>query len=280
MKTLKQWTPFIFALAWTVLVVLLSERFWPHDDPIGKRISLFPPASLMRDVPDDWPGYLKLTVVGIVGNIRQNGLENDETLAQVFVPVAQARDNVSGQDAATSFSLVVRTSNDPLQYRQAIEDVVFSIDRTQPVANWQTMESLLSDSLIRRRFVMQLLTAFAVVAIVLAVVGIYGLVTYTVTQRHREMGIRLALGATASSLNRLVLREGLRLGLAGVTLGLALAAPLSRFISSQLFNTPRFDPLLYGIAATSLLLVCVLASGLPAARAARVDPAVTLRQEQ
>jgi ABC-type antimicrobial peptide transport system permease subunit len=218
-------------------------------------------------------------VIGVIGNVHQNGLENQEPPAQVFIPIAQALDEVSGQNAGTSFSLVVRTKTDPMRLRQQIEDVVFQIDRSQPVSNWQTMEGLLADSLMRRKFVMQLLAAFAIVAITLAIVGIYGVVTYAMTQRRREMGIRLALGATVSSIRWLVVGQGVKLGIAGVILGLIVAAPLSRLISTQLFNTQPTDPLLYGAAAVLLLIVSGFASGLPAIRASRVDPVLTLRQE-
>lgn len=256
-----------------------AHRFWPNEDPVGKRISLYPPASLLKDLPKDWPGDLKVTIVGVVGNLRQVGLEDQEPLPQVFIPLAQARNQVSGQDASTSFILVVRTSTEPLSYRQAIEGVAYRIDPLQPTANWRTMEDLISDSRARRRFTMQLLIAFAAVAVVLAVVGLYGLMAYTVNNRRAEIGIRATLGASARNLLWLILAQGLQLAIAGIVLGLALAVSMSRFITSQLFQVRPVEPILYGIAALVLLIVAVLASSLPAMRAAGTDPVVTLRQE-
>jgi putative ABC transport system permease protein len=256
-----------------------ARRFWPNEDPVGKRISLFPPASLLRDIPTDWPGYIKLTVVGIVGDLRQNGLEAQNALPQVFVPIAQSQNQINGQNAATSFFLVVRTATDPLAYREAIEKTVHRLDGNQPVANWRTMESLLSDSIGRRRFTMQLLSGFAVIALALAIIGLYGVVSYTADQRRRELGIRAALGADNRALIWLVLRQGFWLSTLGVGFGLPLAASLSSLVSSQLFDVRPFDPALYVAASLLLLGTAVLASCIPALRSVRLDPAVTLHHD-
>jgi putative ABC transport system permease protein len=253
-----------------------ARRFWPNEDPIGKRISLFPPASLLQNLPADWPGYIKLTVIGIVGDLRQNGLEVQDSLPQVFVPLAQSQNQVNGQNAGTSFFLVVRTATNPLSYREAIEKNIWSLDGSQPVANWRTMEDLLRDSLARRRFAMQLLSGFGVVAFLLATVGVYGLVSYTVNQRRHELGIRAALGGRNSVLLWLVLKQGLWLSAAGVGCGLCLAASLSGFISSQLFEVRPLEPALYGGAGLLLMITAAIASGIPAFRAIRVDAALTL----
>jgi putative ABC transport system permease protein len=256
-----------------------ARRFWPNEDPLGKRISLFPPASLLKDLPRDWPGYIKLKVVGIVGDLRQNGLEVQDALPQVFVPIAQSQNQINGQNAGTSFFLVVRTATDPLAYREPIEKTIYGLDRNQPAANWRTMESLLSDSLARRRFAMQLLSGFALVALVLATIGLYGVVSYTANQRRHELGIRAALGGSKGVLVWLVLKQGLWLSAAGVGFGLPLAASLSGLISSQLFEVRALDPMLYGGASLLLLITAIMASGIPALRAIRVDPAVTLHHQ-
>jgi putative ABC transport system permease protein len=215
-------------------------------------------------------------VVRIVGDLRQNGLEVQDSLPQVFVPLAQSQNQVNGQNAGTSFFLVVRTATNPLSYREAIEKNIWSLDGSQPVANWRTMEDLLRDSLARRRFAMQLLSGFGVVAFLLATVGVYGLVSYTVNQRRHELGIRAALGGRNSVLLWLVLKQGLWLSAAGVGCGLCLAASLSGFISSQLFEVRPLEPALYGGAGLLLMITAAIASGIPAFRAIRVDAALTL----
>ena len=254
-----------------------ARRFWPNEDPLGKRISLFPPASLLKDLPKDWPGYIKLTVVGIVADLHQNGLEVQDALPQVFVPIAQSENQINGQNVGTSFFLVVRTATDPVAYRESIEKALYGLDRNQPAANWRTMENLLSDSLARRRFAMQLLSGFAGVALLLVTIGLYAVVSYAANQRRNELGIRAALGCARGALVWLVLKQGLWLSAVGVGFGLPLAAFLSGLISGQLFEVRALNPALYGAASLLLLITSVLASGIPALRAIRVDPAVTLR---
>jgi len=256
-----------------------ARRFWPNGDPLGKRISLFPPASLLKDLPKDWPGYIKLTVVGVVADLRQNGLEVQDALPQVFVPIAQSQNQINGQSVGTSFFLVVRTATDPVSYREPIENTLYGLDRNQPAANWRTMENLLSDSLARRRFAMQLLSGFAGVALVLATIGLYGVVSYAANQRRNELGIRAALGGARSVLVWVVLKQGLWLSAVGVGFGLPLAASLSGLISGQLFEVGALDPAIYGDASLLLLITSLLASGIPALRAIGVDPAVTLHHD-
>jgi len=256
-----------------------AHRFWPNEDPLGKRISLFPPASLLKDLPKDWPRYIQLTVVGVVADLRQNGLEVQDPLPQVFVPIAQSQNQINGQNVGTSFFLVVRTATDPLAYRAPIEKALYDLDRNQPAANWRTMENLLSDSLARRRFAMQLLSGFAGVALLLATIGLYGVVSYAANQRRKELGIRAALGGARGALVWLVLKQGLWFSAVGVGFGLPIAASLSHLISGQLFEVRALDPPLYGAASLLLLITSVLASGVPALRAIRVDPAVTLHQD-
>jgi putative ABC transport system permease protein len=174
---------------------------------------------------------------------------------------------------------VVRTVSDPLASTGAIQAAINQLDRNIPLANVRTMDSRLSDSLAQRRFVMLLLGAFAALALVLALVGLYGVMSYTVHQRRQELGVRAALGATAADLLRLVMADGLRMTAIGVVTGLLLAGALSQLMSTQLFHVKAIDPAVYAAVSALLVLVAVCACGLPAFRATRVDPATALRCE-
>jgi putative ABC transport system permease protein len=257
----------------------IAHRFWPNADPLGARISMNPPSSLIpehirrENARRGFSAPPPLTVVGVIGDFRQNGLER-ETNPEVFVPLAQAR-----SEFASIYFLVVRTVGDPLAATDAIQAVVNQFDPDLPLANVRTMESRLSDSLAQRRFAMLLLSGLAAVALALAVVGLYGVLTYTVNQRRRELGIRAALGATAADAVRLVMLDGLRLTIFGVAIGLPLAGALSQLISSQLFHVNAIDPVVYAVVAVMLVIVAGVACGFPALRATRVDPMSALRCE-
>jgi putative ABC transport system permease protein len=249
----------------------VARRFWPDDDPLGKRICVCAPESLIRHLlPKDFR-IPWLTVVGIVADLRQNGPEQPAQ-TEVFVPFVQAGEETSG-----SFFLVARTTSDPLGYASAARAVIRALDPNQPVADLQTMESRLATSLASRRFTMLLLGLFAGMALVLALVGLYGLMAYTMNQRRHEMGIRAALGAKPGDLLRLAVGQGLRLATIGVALGLAMAGSLSHLIESQLFEVKTINPALYAGTALLLLAFAALASWVPGWRASRVDPATTLR---
>ena len=253
----------------------LARRFWPDEDPIGQQVSVYQPESLAAPgtfpLADGSTRFPRLTVVGIVADLRQNGLEN-EVNAEVFIPLAQHR----GDYLDTSF-LVARTSADPMLMTEAIQAAIARIDPNLPVVGARTMDSRLADSMAWRRFVMLLLGGFAAIALALAVVGLYGLMSYAVTQRRRELGVRAALGASASGLLTLVIGEGLRLTTIGAIVGLVLAAALSRLMTAQLFEVDAVDPILYAAVTVLFVLVAVVACGLPALRAARVDPVTALR---
>jgi putative ABC transport system permease protein len=254
----------------------MARRFWPDEDPLGKRISLFPPQSLVAAaLPKDFPGFPWLTVVGIVEDLRQDGLDQ-QVNPEAFIPLARA-----GEEAIAfgSFYLVVRTTADPLSYQRSIESAVHQLDRNLPVADVQTMESRLSDSLGQRRFAMRLFAALAAVALVLVIAGLYGVMAYTVSQRRSELGIRAALGATAGDLMRLVLSQGLRVTAIGVCLGVFGAATLSRFLSRQLFQVQATDPVIYLATSLLVMVVAALACGIPSIQAARVDPVTTLHNQ-
>ena len=255
----------------------LARRFWPNQDPIGERISLHQPESLAPQEtfpqPDGSTRFPRRTVVGVISDFRQNGLER-EANPEVFVPFAQ-----HGGDYLDTFFLVARTVGDPLAATAAIQTAVVGLDRNLPVANVRTMERRLSDSMAQRRFVTLLLGGFGVLALTLALVGLYGVMAYTVSQRRGELGVRAALGATAAELLRLVMVDGLRMTAIGVGIGLLLAAGLSRLLSAQLFQVEAIDPAVYAGVTALFVVVACLACGVPALRAARVDPATALRHE-
>ena len=264
----------------------LARRFWPNEDPLGRRVSLAPPEPLIAaelaegiaagQLPAGFREFPRFTVVGVVRDVRERGLDAD-VAPTVYVPYAQALP--PSEEPSGSFFLVVRTATDPLAYRKPIEAVVKRIDADLPLAAVRTMDDRLAESLARRRFAMLLLGAFAVVALVLVVAGLYGVMAYVVNQRQREFGVRLALGATPRDLLGHVLSQGLQVTAIGISVGLVLAGALSRLVAGQLFEVRPLDPTIYGATALLMAMVAVAACAVPALRAAQLDPATTLRHE-
>ena len=237
--------------------------FRPGDDPIGRRMWF---GSM---TPNDSTKYR--TIVGVVGHTTQEGLAADPR-PQLYVPYAQG----TGID---QLAVAVRTVGAPEQYVGAVRAAVQSVDRNEPVARIHSMDEMIGSSMGQRRLSMVMLGFFAVLALLLASLGIYGVTSYSVTQRSREMGIRMALGARARDVMVMVMRQSVALVLAGVGVGLVAAFGLTRLMTSQLFDTQPTDPAT--LTAVSLLL-CAVAIGatlVPARRATRVDPVVTLRDE-
>jgi predicted permease len=264
----------------------LVRRFWPGEDPIGQRVSLAPPESLVAseiasaiatgELPKGFQQFPRLTVVGVVQDIREDGFDRDAR-PMVYVPLVQARP--PHEEAARSFFLVVRTDTDPLARRRPIEAVVHRLDPNLPLANVRTMEASVAESLARRRFGMLLLGGLAGVALILVIAGLYGVMTYVLNQRRREFGVRLALGATPRDLIALVLSQGLQVMSIGIPLGLLLAGAVSRVVSGQLFGVKPLDPAIYAASALGMLLVALFACAMPALRAGRVDPVIALRHD-
>ena len=201
----------------------------------------------------------------------------------MFVPLAQTFHSdwapFGELEFDSSHFLVARTTGDPLAAADAIRAAVNRLDRNLSLTNVRTMESRLSESMAERRFVMALISAFAALALILSVVGLYGVMAYTVTERRSELGIRAAMGATAASLLRLVLVDGLRTTAMGAAIGLSLAIGLSQVMTAQLFQVKAIDPIIYAGVTVLFFAVSYLASSVSALQAARTNPAPTLRSE-
>jgi len=237
-----------------------ARQQFPSQDPIGKQIQLGG-----RDDSQPW-----ITIVGIVGDVRQYGLDTESNIA-AYVPQAQ--------NMSFGFSLVARTSSDPGGLERAVRAAFLAVDPTQPVYQVQPLESYLASSLAQRRFTVALLALFGGLALVLAAVGIYGVVSCAVTSRTREMGIRMALGAERRDVMAMVLRQAALLAGAGLAAGLAASFALTRFLSTLLFEVRTTDVATLAMIAALLAAVALAASYLPARRAASVDPTVALRYE-
>jgi putative ABC transport system permease protein len=209
-------------------------------------------------------------VVGVVGDVKSRGLDA-ETPDQVYLPYAQG--------PPLWMVLVVRTASDPATLAGAVTRAVHAVDPEQPVYNVRTMDAVLVSAWSTKGFAALLLGLLAAVALLMAAVGTYGVMAHAVARRTHELAIRVALGAQAGDMVRLVLGRGLRLVAAGVGLGLAAAAGLTRLLSSLLFGVAATDPTTFGATAALLCLTALVASGLPAVQAARVDPMLTLRSE-
>jgi putative ABC transport system permease protein len=245
---------------WKVQNIVINEnmarRYWPQGDALGKRVNF---CSL--DPKPCW-----FSVVGIVGNVHQFGLDAGPTFDTYFV-------------GGWTPYLVVRTASDPVIVAAGIRDVVHKVDPNLPITHITTMDGLLSDSVSPRRFSAVLVGIFAALALLLAAIGIYGVMSYTVSQRTQEIGLRLALGAQLTNVRGMILGQSLKLTLIGVGLGLAGAFVLARFLASLLFGIGTYDPVTYLGVAFLLVGVALAASYIPARRAMRVDPIVALRNE-
>ena len=243
----------------------VSERFWPGQNPVGKRA---------------YPGLRGnahwFTIVGIVANIRHDAL-NDEQDEIMYLPMASSDSRGYAEQRAMAF--VVRTAGAPLAIVERVRRVIAEFDPDLPVAAVQSMDEVVARSTIRVEFTMLLLGIAAVVALCLGAVGIYGVVSYVVSRRAGEIGLRLALGARAADVRWMVLRQGGRVAVAGLLLGLAGAFGLTRLMTALLFEVSPTDPLTYAGVSVVLLGVTFLATDLPARRAARGDPAAALKAE-
>lgn len=239
----------------------LARRFFPDQDVIGKRIRFYS----TRDPQPPW-----LEVVGVVGDVKQSSLDSEQQ-PEIFIPHAQG--------AHPALTFFVRTDGDPLSLTSAAKSAIQAVDKDQPVAWLTTLDQVLAGAVSSRRGLMFLLGVFAAIAVVLAAVGIYGVISHSVSQRTHEIGIRMALGARPADVLKLIVRQGLVLIIIGVGAGLAGALILTRVLSSLLFGINPTDAITFVSVSLMLTAVALLACYVPARRATKVDPIVALRHE-
>jgi putative ABC transport system permease protein len=242
----------------TIINETLARQYFPNEDPIGKRINI-------TNGPDTWR-----QIVGVVGDIKQYGPDRPTT-SQSYEPFAQK--------PFSSLNVVIRTSGPPAALLGTLRPAVYDVDKDQPVGTIRPLEEIVADSIARQRFAMTLLTIFSLTALVIAAVGIYGVMAYSVVQRTSEFGIRMALGAQRADVLRLVLVQGGKLIGAGLLLGLVATLVTSRVMESMLFNTSAYDPLTLSTITILLGAVALVACLLPANRATKVNPVEALRAE-
>jgi putative ABC transport system permease protein len=238
----------------------LALRFWPNQNPIGKRLKLGWPES-----PTPW-----CEVVGVVADVKQNGF-TAPTLPQAYFPLAQL--------PRSQLYLVVSTKTEPAVQTAAVRAVVRAVEPELPLYQIRTMEEVFNRALLTQRAALGLLGSFAALALVLAVIGIYGVMSYAVAQRTHEIGLRAALGARPRDLLKLILAKGMKLALAGIGCGLVAAGALTRLIKTLLFGVSAIDPLTYIVITLLLAFFALLACWIPARRATKVDPLVALKYE-
>jgi predicted lysophospholipase L1 biosynthesis ABC-type transport system permease subunit len=232
----------------------LARRFWPAQSPIGKHILL----GRQRQPTE---------IVGVLGDIRNSGIASDPQ-PEIYLPFAQL--------PWPAMTLVVRTAGDPLRQTNAVRGRVLGVDRDQPVTSIRTMDEVVEAAAAQPRFLTTLIGALSATALLLALIGIYGLIAHSVTERRAEMGIRMALGAARADILRLVLRQGALLAGFGIVIGTGASIALSRIAATQLYRVSPLDPLTYAIAIAGFAVVVLAASIIPARRAMRLDPIVAL----
>jgi predicted permease len=235
----------------------MAKRFWPHESAVGKR--------MRANVKDPW-----YTVVGVVGTVKQYGLDIDGRMV-VYYPEQQSADG--------DLYLVTRTSNDPAGLASTMVREIHAVDPGVPVFEVRTMQERLNDSLARQRFSMAVLGGFAGFAMLLAAVGVYGVISYMVTQGTHDIGLRMALGAQQRNILGLVVRQGMTLTAIGIVAGLIGAFSLTRVMATLLFGVSATDALTFSAVTLFLLAIALVASYVPALRATRVDPVVALHYE-
>jgi putative ABC transport system permease protein len=247
----------------------LAKAYWPNGDTLGKRLTL--------DDPRKNP--LWLTVVGVIRNVKQWEWtwEPDYEFYLAFAQNTGFYESTNPWFSA--MTLAVRTSGEPLAFSKAVQNAAWSIDKNLPLSHVQTYDQIIADSVWRQRFNLMLVGLFAALALLLAAVGIYGVMAYSVTERTHEIGIRMALGAKQGDVLRLVVREGMALAAIGAAIGLAGAFVLTRFLSGLLYQVKANDPVVFAAVPPLFAAVAFLASYVPARRATRVDPMIALRCE-
>jgi putative ABC transport system permease protein len=251
----------------------MATKYWPKGDPVGQRITIGGSA-LGPDFAEP-----AREIIGIVGSVRESGLK-DSDQGVMYIPQPQTTDGLTKlANSVIPLSWAVRTSNDPSSLSAAIQREIMAVDGQLPISKIRTMEQVVSESTARQNFNMLLLSIFAGLALLLAAIGIYGLMSYTVEQRTQEIGIRMALGAGRGDMLKLIVRQGMLLAGIGVAIGLAAAFGLARLLASLLFGVKTTDPGTYAGVALVLIAVALFASYVPARRATKIDPLIALRYE-
>jgi len=241
-------------------VVIINEtmarKYWPNEDPIGARIN--------------FGQGNKAEIVGVVNDVKSFGLE-EKTHPDIYRPYAQAPFRL--------IAFAVRAGGDPLSLVAAVKNAIYAVDKDQPVFKVITMEKLAAESITLRRVSMLLVGGLSALALILAAIGIYGVMSYTISQQRREIGLRLALGAQASDVLKLVIAEGMKPALFGMIIGLLASFALTRLIKGLLFGVSATDPATFIVISTLLGGVALVACWIPARRATKVDPMIALRCE-
>jgi ABC-type antimicrobial peptide transport system permease subunit len=247
-----------------------ARHYWPNGSAIGKRIKTGGPDA-------SWS-----TIVGVVGDVHDLGLTVpvDEMIYQPVLAVVQITPSTPDTIVAeNAMALTIRTAGDPMAVFPSVRREIWSMDPNLPLVNVRSLSEVVGAAMARTTFTLIMIAAAAAVALLLGAIGIYGVISYMVSLRTREIGVRMALGAQSDQVRRMVVRQGMVLALAGVGIGLVGAVGLSRLISSLLFGIAPHDPLTLGAVSLALLAIAGLASWLPAMRAARIDPIEALRAD-
>ena len=235
----------------------MAERFWPNQDPLGKQVKF---------VSDGTVG----SVIGVVGDSKHYYVAEDPR-PQLYVAYSQ--------NPGIFATLVIRTTVEPLSLAEQVRQAVWKVDPDQPMWKIRTVDFLVTRSVADRRFLMWLMGIFAALALILTMIGLYGVISYLVNQRTQEIGIRMALGAQVSDVLRLILKSGMALTLFGVAVGLAGAFLITRWMTTLLFGVKPTDAVTFGVVSICLVVTALVACYLPARRATKVDPLVALRYE-
>jgi len=239
----------------------MAQQLWPNQDAVGKRFH----TGGITDTSSPW-----ITVVGVVGQVKQYTLDSNSRIA-FYLPQTQY--------VTRAMNVVLRSSNDPAALAPALQQQVHEVDSDLPLYNVLTMQHRLDESLARRRFTMVLLGIFAAIALVLATIGIYGVMAYLISQGTRDIGIRIALGATPNEILALTVGKGMVLAFSGAAIGVLAAFAITHLLRSLLFGIGSGDPVTFCAVPLLLMIVALLASYIPARRASRIDPATALRHE-
>ena len=248
----------------TVINNAMARKYWPGQDPIGRQVGV-------EDTR--WPTR---TVVGIVADIKHNSLREDPA-PEMYVPFTQ--NEIKIWPSMQTMQVALRTESDPAALTASVREALHSVDADLPLANVTTLSTLVDDSLAQARFALFLLGSFGVLALVLATIGMYGVISYSVQQRTQEIGIRMALGATRGNVLGMVLGLGARLAAFGIATGLLAAWMVTRAMESFLYEVRATDPFTFATVSLVLMGVALLACYIPARRAMRVDPMTALRYE-